>query len=248
MSFLRPSVVVAFALPALIGAACTLPTPDPGPAPIEQASDPGPRGGAAGAGDPLGGLSLSEKGIFLAGKDDFAELEDIKDGLGPTLNLDSCGGCHAYPAVGGTSPKVNPQVGLAGKLRNKVPPFIKADGPVREARFVHNADGSPDGGVHALFTVAGAPELYSDLLLHDMGEGLADRISQGQANGREFRTAPLWGVGQRLFFLHDGRAADLREAVRAHHSRGSEANSVVREFYRLPGAAQQDVYNFLRSL
>ena len=90
--------------------------------------------------------------------------------------------------------------------------------------------------------------LYSDLLLHDMGEALADRISQGQAGPREFRTAPLWGLGQRLFFLHDGRTADLREAVRAHHSRGSEANAVVRNFYKLAPPLQQDVYNFLRSL
>ena len=47
--------------------------------------------------------------------------------------------------------------------------------------------------------------LYSDLLIHDMGTGLADGVSQGAANGQEFRSAPLWGVGQRIFFLHDGR-------------------------------------------
>src|SRR5262249_19303032 len=47
--------------------------------------------------------------------------------------------------------------------------------------------------------------LYSDLLVHDMGPGLADGITQGQAGPREFRTAPLWGLGQRIFFLHDGR-------------------------------------------
>ena len=51
--------------------------------------------------------------------------------------------------------------------------------------------------------------LYSDLLVHDMGAGLADGVSQGAASGREFRTAPLWGLGQRIFFLHDGRASDL---------------------------------------
>jgi CxxC motif-containing protein (DUF1111 family) len=90
--------------------------------------------------------------------------------------------------------------------------------------------------------------LYSDLLLHDMGDGLADGVSQGQAGPREFRTAPLWGLGQRLFFLHDGRTSDLGAAVLAHFSKGSEANEVVRRFYRLPAARQQDVYNFLRSL
>ena len=47
--------------------------------------------------------------------------------------------------------------------------------------------------------------LFSDLLTHDMGVGLADGVSQGGAGGREFRSAPLWGLGQRVFFLHDGR-------------------------------------------
>src|SRR5204862_498232 len=57
--------------------------------------------------------------------------------------------------------------------------------------------------------------LYSDLLVHDMGPGLGDGVSQGQAGPREFRTAPLWGLGQRLFLLHDGRTTDLKEAIRA---------------------------------
>jgi CxxC motif-containing protein (DUF1111 family) len=90
--------------------------------------------------------------------------------------------------------------------------------------------------------------LFSDLLLHDMGRGLADGIQQGQASGREFRTAPLWGLGQRLFFLHDGRTSDLRQAVAEHYSDGSEANGVTRRFFALPDAQQQDLLNFLRSL
>ena len=90
--------------------------------------------------------------------------------------------------------------------------------------------------------------LYSDLLLHDMGSGLADGVSQGQAGPGEFRTAPLWGLGQRLFLLHDGRTADLRVAIRAHHGWGSEANTVVSNYYRLPEAAKQDLFNFMRSL
>ncbi len=51
--------------------------------------------------------------------------------------------------------------------------------------------------------------LYSDLLVHVMGTGLADGVTQGTAEGNEWRTAPLWGLGQRLFFLHDGRTSDL---------------------------------------
>jgi CxxC motif-containing protein (DUF1111 family) len=90
--------------------------------------------------------------------------------------------------------------------------------------------------------------LYSDLAIHDMGTGLADGVSQGQANGREFRSAPLWGLGQRLFFLHDGRTTDLVSAIREHRSPGSEANRVVRQFFRLRSKDQQDLLNFLRSL
>jgi CxxC motif-containing protein (DUF1111 family) len=92
-------------------------------------------------------------------------------------------------------------------------------------------------------------DLYSDLALHDMGDGLADGISQGQATSREFRTAPLWGLGQRIFFLHDGRTRDLKRAIQEHESSGSEANRVVRKFFReLSQPQQQDILNFLRSL
>jgi CxxC motif-containing protein (DUF1111 family) len=90
--------------------------------------------------------------------------------------------------------------------------------------------------------------LYSDLLVHHMGVGLADGISQGGAGPDEFRTAPLWGVGQRVFFLHDGRTSDLIQAIRYHASQGSEANQIVRNFAALSAKDQQDLINFLRSL
>jgi CxxC motif-containing protein (DUF1111 family) len=439
----------------------------PGDDSSSAARDPGPRGGAAGAGAPIAGLTKTELAFFDAGKDDFEEEEGVEDGLGPTMNLGSCAGCHLHPAVGGTSPAVNPQVAFATLkgATNKIPSFIAPKGPVREARFVRNADGTPDGGVHDLFTIAGredapgcalaqpdferelarrnvifrvptpvfgaglieqipdkailanqvsdaprkkelkirgranivlaghaisgqannngndgtvarfgwkaqnkslllfsgeaynvemgitnelfqterdetpgcqfaeipndvtttdaktpaetisaiekfaffarflappAPSpdtpggaesiargrklfgdvgcalchtptlstgnaavaalrnqpvnLFSDLLVHDMGPGLADGVSQGQAGPSEFRTAPLWGLGQRLFFLHDGRTSDLREAIRAHRSgsfltfNASEANVVIRNFNALQDAQKQDVLNFLRSL
>jgi CxxC motif-containing protein (DUF1111 family) len=429
--------------------------------------DPGVRGGAAGAGAPIAGLTGTELAFFNAGKGEFEEDEEVAEGLGPTMNLGNCAGCHLQPAVGGTSPAVNPQVAFATKdgATNTVPSFITPKGPVREARFVKNADGTPDGGVHALFTIVGredaagcalaqpdfekelarrnvifriptpvfgaglieqipdnvilanqavdaprkkelkihgranivlaghaisgqannngndgtvarfgwkaqnkslllfsgeaynvemgitnelfqterdetatcqfavvpntitdtagktpvdavsaiekfalfmrflappAPSpdtpggaesiaggrklftdtgcalchtptfntrnsavaalrnqpvnLFSDLLVHDMGPGLADGVSQGQAGPREFRTAPLWGLGQRLFFLHDGRTSDLREAIRAHRSgsfftfNASEANAVIRNFNALQDSQKQDLLNFLRSL
>lgn len=90
--------------------------------------------------------------------------------------------------------------------------------------------------------------LFSDILVHHMGTGLADGISQGGAGPDEFRTAPLWGVGQRIFFLHDGRTSNLVEAIEFHRSAGSEANKVIERFNRQSTPEKQDVINFLRSL
>jgi CxxC motif-containing protein (DUF1111 family) len=90
--------------------------------------------------------------------------------------------------------------------------------------------------------------LFSDLEIHHMGTGLADNVSQGGAGGDQFRSAPLWGVGQRIFFLHDGRTSNLLTAIRAHASSGSEASTVVANFNSLSVASQQDLLNFLRSL
>ena len=90
--------------------------------------------------------------------------------------------------------------------------------------------------------------LFSDLLVHDMGVGLADGVTQGAAGPREFRTTPLWGVGQRIFFLHDGRTDDLLQAIQAHSSDGSEANAVVNAFNGLKSSDKQAILDFLRSL
>jgi CxxC motif-containing protein (DUF1111 family) len=93
-----------------------------------------------------------------------------------------------------------------------------------------------------------AVSAFSDFEVHHMGTGLNDNVSQGSAGGDQFRTAPLWGVGQRIFFLHDGRTSNLLTAIRAHASSGSEASTVVSNFNSLSAASQQDVLNFLRSL
>jgi len=90
--------------------------------------------------------------------------------------------------------------------------------------------------------------LYSDLLVHHMGSLLADDIIQGSAGPDEFRTAPLWGIGQRKFFLHDGRTSDLLDAIHQHKSSGSEASDSVKAFDSLSPQARQDILNFLRSL
>jgi CxxC motif-containing protein (DUF1111 family) len=430
------------------------------------AHDPGVRStvqGSPNPGDPLPGLTSGQLAFFYASKKEFSSEELVKDGLGPRMNLDSCLGCHAQPAAGGSSPSSNPQMKFA--TTNTIPSFISPTGPVREVRFKTNPDGSPDGGVHSLFTITGLPgaggctlqqpefdsavtannaifriptpvfgaglieqipdsailanqaanssakqalgirgrpnivlsgsaisgqpnfngndgtaarfgwkaqnkslllfageaynvemgitnelfqterdetpgcqfamtpndqgnpdaetmvdgtggiekfaafmrflappapspnfpggawsigkgrgifntigcahchtptlatgnstvaalsnrpvNLFSDLLIHDMGAGLADGISQGQAGPSEFRTAPLWGLGQRLFFLHDGRTSNLVDAIQQHFSFGtpteapSEANAVIGNYNRLSEQDKQDLLNFLRSL
>jgi CxxC motif-containing protein (DUF1111 family) len=103
--------------------------------------------------------------------------------------------------------------------------------------------GSPPTGVTAT-----AVNLFSDLLLHNMGDELADGVSQGLAGPDQFRTAPLWGLGQRIFLLHDGRTTDLVQVIRAHGDSESEARVSVEQFHRLSVQSQQDLLNFLRSL
>jgi len=414
--------------------------------------DPGPRTGLAGAGGFFPTLNATEQGEFNNGISQFIEVEGVIDspqgdgGLGPGFNSNSCGSCHAQPATLGTSPsptspqvpQQNPQIGAASVngATNTIPPFITASGPVREARFVNRPDGTPDGSVHNLFTIAGrsdapgcnlkqpdfqaelkadnvifriptplfglglventpdfvlrnnlgataqqraalgiggsfntsandatimrfgwkaqnksltifAGEAYnvemgitndvmpnernlikgcafnptpedthsqaggsdvdafvdairlsapptpvaatsdtqlghdqfvavgcslchsetlitansfttgmsqvtyhpfSDFALHHMGTNLADGVSQGAAGPDQFRTAPLWGVGQRIFFLHDGRTQDLLNAIQQHRSPGSEASAVVQKFNHLTPQQQQAILDFLRSL
>ncbi len=446
------------------------------------ATDPGVRSGVPGAGEPLSNLTSDQSTLFLYGQKTFNEVEQLASGLGPRFNLDSCAGCHAQPAEGGSAPALNPQitVSTAFGARNKLPTFITSNGPVREARFKFGSGGTRDGGVHSLFVISGrvdtsgnasacaitqddfdgqlangnvslriptpvfgtgliesvtdatltanlaanatikarlgigghfnhsgndgtiarfgwkaqnvsllmfageaynvemgisnelfgnerdqnancqeatAPNdgtgrtglatadqtlsdiehfalfmrllapptpsaaipggaasiargaqqftnvgcglchtptlmtgnaavaalanqkaaLFSDLAVHHMGPKLADNIIQGQAAGDEFRTAPLWGLGQRIFLLHDGRTADLVQAIEAHASGGSgsggggtgggstgggwspaasaagsfapsEANAVIASFNNLSDSQQQDLLNFLRSL
>ena len=89
---------------------------------------------------------------------------------------------------------------------------------------------------------------FSDYAVHSMGTGLADRVTQGTADGTQFRSAPLWGVGQRVFFLHDGRTNDLLTAIEQHASSGSEANQVISAFNMLSTTDQQNILNFLRDL
>src|SRR5690606_19529525 len=92
---------------------------------------------------------------------------------------------------------------------------------------------------------------YTDLLLHDMGEGLADNRPEFQANGYEWRTPALWGIGLTRkvngheFFLHDGRARNLTEAILWH---GGEAENSANLFKKLNAEERKAVIRFLESL
>ena len=92
---------------------------------------------------------------------------------------------------------------------------------------------------------------YTDLLLHDMGEGLADGFSEGAANGREWRTAPLWGIGlidavnDHMMLLHDGRARGIEEAILWH---GGEAQAARDAFTMLSADERSALLHFLESL
>src|SRR5580658_1981923 len=122
---MRTSIAVALSLALGLAAA------------LEAQTDPGPRGGpppnggppqpgqaptgpppAVGplSGMPVQGLSAAELQAFTKGRDVFNEISHVPDGLGPRFNLDSCGGCHAHPAPGGSSAPINPQGLVAAKF------------------------------------------------------------------------------------------------------------------------------------
>ncbi len=111
---------------------------------------------------------------------------------------------------------------------------------------------------HRTAEVKGQPHLsnqiiwpYTDLLLHDMGDGLADNRPEGLADGREWRTSPLWGIGltqavsRHTFYLHDGRARSLEEAIVWH---GGEAQASRDAFARLSAEERQALVEFVKSL
>src|ERR1700688_3011526 len=122
--------------------------------------DPGVRGGPAGAGTPLKGLTADETAFFLDGQARFAEVEVVtkgaNNGLGPRFNSNQCFSCHSQPDAGGTSPAKTPlpEVARLNGAKNTVPWFITQNGPIREARF-KQSNGVADGSVHALFVITG---------------------------------------------------------------------------------------------
>jgi|SRR5580658_3736182 CxxC motif-containing protein (DUF1111 family) len=137
-------------------------------------TDPGPRGGPPGAGGTFTLLDNTNSAANQSDHDFFAEtllrFQEVDSvsgtiesgsGLGPNFNLNSCAGCHAQPAIGGSSPATNPQLAnnfphLDGATNPAdLSQVISATGPVREVRFIYNTNYSLDGGVKNLFTIAG---------------------------------------------------------------------------------------------
>lgn len=92
---------------------------------------------------------------------------------------------------------------------------------------------------------------YTDLALHDMGEGLADGVYEFEANGREWRTAPLWGIGLQHHttgqqrFLHDGRARTINEAILWH---GGEAESIKKAYTELTKPQRDALIKFIKAI
>ena len=175
---------------------------------LESQNDPGPRPGPAAAGSSFPTLNINEQNFFNQAQLRFQEIDSVSGnipgeagvGLGPTFNGNSCAQCHAQPTIGGSSPGLtspqnsiqNPQVALAtlDGAANSVPSFITANGPVREARFVKNANGSLDGGVHGLYTIAGRSDAVGCTL------GQPDFATALSTNNVIFRIpTPLFGLG-----------------------------------------------------
>ncbi len=216
------NTLFTLALALVVAASCSDPAPGvesacpalevgAGPPPVIAAQDPGPRAGSARAGGYYPTLSAGEQAVFAQALERFQEVDSVSGavsgesgvGLGPTFNGNSCAMCHAQPAVGGSSPGLrspqrpipNPQLALAtlDGATNIVPPFVTADGPVREARFVSvaGADGAArDGSVHDLFTIRGRKDAIGCELSQP---DFASELATGNVIFRI--PTPLFGLG-----------------------------------------------------
>jgi CxxC motif-containing protein (DUF1111 family) len=185
------------------------------------ATDPGVRGGAPGAGDPVPGLSKNETTLFFDGQATFAEVDAVGDGLGPRFNLDSCLGCHSFPVHGGSAPPVNPQatVALAMGAKNTLPPFITANGPIREARLKFQSNGQRDGGVHSLFVVSGRVDSSgSAAKCTAVQEDFAGQAARGNVSFRI--PTPTYGLGLVESIPDTALTANLATNARAKSALG----------------------------
>jgi CxxC motif-containing protein (DUF1111 family) len=123
------------------------------------------------------------------------------------------------------------------------PPASRHDSPRGAALFT--ATGCAACHTPNLASAAGSVALYSDLLLHDLGPDLDDKVVQGHAGGRDWRTTPLWGLGLRPRLLHDGRAHTIAEAIAAH---GGEAAAARTRFAAISADDRETLLAFLAGL
>jgi CxxC motif-containing protein (DUF1111 family) len=175
---------------------------------LSAQNDPGPRPGSAAAGSFFPTLNGNEQALFNQASQVLPEIDSVSgtiagergSGLGPTFNGNSCTQCHAQPAPGGSSPGLNspqnsvtnPQIALAAldSATNAIPSFVTANGPMLEARFVKNPNGTPDGGVHDLYTIQGRSDAPGCTLVQP---DFATAVAQGNVIFRI--PTPLFGLG-----------------------------------------------------
>jgi CxxC motif-containing protein (DUF1111 family) len=170
----------------------------------------------------------------------------VTNPLTPYDNVDGCGAIQVSPEADGTE-----MTSLVAFLNTIDPPTPTAACLASPGAMVFDSIGCASCHTPAL-RGPGSPtaseilvRLYSDLLVHDMGPGLDDGLSQGQAGTREFRTAPLWRVSDRTHFLHDGRATSIPEAIGEH---GGQALNAKTAFGALNASDRQALLDFLNCL
>jgi len=211
------------------------------------------------------GWKAQNKSLLLFGGEAYNVEQGVTNELFPT-ERDETPGCATNPTpedqtnftAATPTASMSDVTGFAQFMRYLAPPQPAPPGDPSAARgsqvfaqigcvLCHTPSLQTGNASSAALSRQNVP-IYSDLALHNMGQGLADGINQGLAQGGDWRTAPLWGLGQRIFFLHDGRAPDLAAAIEAHASQGSEAAQVIGGYNALPAQAKQDLIDFLRSL
>src|SRR5258708_27334511 len=165
--------------------------------------DPGVRGGPPSAVGALPGLSSDEAQFFQDGLTRFQDVEVVtggdNNGLGPRFNCNQGSSCKLEAAVGGTSPAANPLIAVAklNGAKNTLPWFITNNGPIREARFKRNPNGTPDGGVHDLFVITGRTDAAGCNIAQPNFRPAGNPIT-GQGGNRNiiFRIpTPVFGAG-----------------------------------------------------
>jgi CxxC motif-containing protein (DUF1111 family) len=177
--------------------------------------------------------------------------EAFRNELGITSPLAPADPIPRNSGCGGTSATLWDDDGttiraVTAYLASLLPPLAPQEGLSAVGRTLFTSTGCAACHTPTLPTADGRDvPLYSDLLLHDMGAALDDQVMQGSARGKDWRTTPLWGLGTRPRFLHDGRATTIKDAILAHDGEGADA---AREFRRLTHSEQAALLDFLSAL